>query len=78
MCGSDLNNCEEGFSCVWDGQDNDVGICKSTYGNAIMTDISIWRKFRVVNNKVCYQPTIMRNLHSDSRYSIFYSIRITG
>ena len=42
MCGSDLNNCEEGFSCVWDGQDNDVGICKSTYGNAIMTDILSW------------------------------------
>ena len=41
MCGSDLNNCEEGFSCAWDGQDNDVGICESTYGNAIMTDISI-------------------------------------
>ena len=51
MCGSDLNNCEEGFSCVWDGQDNDVGICKSTYGNAKMTDISIWCKFRVVNYK---------------------------
>ena len=23
------------------GQDNDVGICKSAYGNVIMTDISI-------------------------------------
>ena len=48
MCGSDLNNCEEGFSCVWDGQDNDVGICKSTYGNAMMTDILIWRQFREI------------------------------
>ena len=36
LCGSDLNNCEEGLSCVWDRQDNNIGKCKSTLGKKML------------------------------------------
>ena len=32
LCGDAENNCEGGLTCVWDGQDNGVGICQSTQG----------------------------------------------
>ena len=35
LCGSDINNCDKGLSCIWDGQDNGVGICKSSVGKAV-------------------------------------------
>jgi len=35
LCGSDINNCNEGLSCIWDGQDNGIGICKSSVGKAV-------------------------------------------
>lgn len=40
LCGSDLNNCEEGLSCVWDRQDNNIGICKSTLGSQAKIKVS--------------------------------------
>ena len=32
LCGDAINNCEDGLSCKWDGQDNGVGICRSIQG----------------------------------------------
>jgi len=40
LCGDVVNNCEGGLTCVWDGQDNGVGICKSTQGSQAKIKIS--------------------------------------
>jgi len=40
LCGDAINNCEDGLSCSWDGQDNGVGICRSVRGSQAKIEIS--------------------------------------
>ena len=41
LCGSSANNCDEGLSCIWDGQSNGVGICSSETGKAIINPVNL-------------------------------------